>query len=195
MVGVRPGTRDGLRKHVVRSHLLAPLGLVISPIARLGEVHGRSGCRDGPGGGRPAFIHSANEAGTREGAHVGSTWADMGCVQGAHICSALGSKGHIAGRGAHLDMLGMSRKPSARSSAHMRNESAHLHEVGGSLCDATFYTHFRSGGGHSCHRSPLFVKLPLRTRCVGVTWKKSSLSNSQPTTPTWGARGERARRA
>ena len=58
----RPGTRDGLRKHVVRSHLLAPLGLVISPIARLGEVHGRSGCRDGPGGGRPAFIHSANEA-------------------------------------------------------------------------------------------------------------------------------------
>jgi hypothetical protein len=81
MVGVRPGTRDGLRKHVVRSHLLAPLGLVSSLIARLAEVHGRSGCRGGPGGGRPAFIHSANEAGTREGAHVGSTWADMGCVE------------------------------------------------------------------------------------------------------------------
>ena len=63
MVGVRPGTRDGLRKHVVKSHLLAPLGLVSSLIARLGEVHGRSGCRGGPGGGRPAFIDSVNEAG------------------------------------------------------------------------------------------------------------------------------------
>ena len=129
MVGVRPGTRDGLRKHVVRSHLLAPLGLVISPIARLGEVHGRSGCRDGPGGGRPAFIHSANEAGTREGAHVGSTWADMGCVQGAHICSALGSKGHSRPRRSpgHVRMR---KKPASRSSAGMVHTPLELHVAG-----------------------------------------------------------------
>ena len=81
MMAVRPGTRDGLRKYLVKSEVWAPLGLVISLIARLGEFHGRSGCRGGPGGGRPAFIHSANEAGTREGVPVGSTWADMGCVQ------------------------------------------------------------------------------------------------------------------
>ena len=129
MVGVRPGTRDGLRKHVVRSHLLAPLGLVISPIARLGEVHGRSGCRDGPGGGRPAFIHSANEAGTREGAHVGSTWADMGCVQGAHICSALGSKGHRRPRRSPGHVW-MCNKPSARSSADLVHIPLYLHVVG-----------------------------------------------------------------